>query len=222
MSKKTRKEKQQEQVELSSIESKSQSQNNNSSNIDIRTIFWVIIGLTASVFIPSLWNEFVLWDDPEYVYENPFFKDFSFAKVFSFDTFYMGNYHPLTILWLYWESLFFSNGDPNIYNGFQPFWFHLNNLILHVANTALVFFVVKEFLGANSWRIAAIAAILFGIHPMHVESVAWVTEIKDVLYGIFFLGSMLAYVRYQNSNNRKYIVIALILFTSLFYLKRKV
>ncbi|MBL4651974.1 MAG: tetratricopeptide repeat protein [Flavobacteriales bacterium] len=154
----------------------------------------------------------MLWDDPEYAFNNPFFKDFSFATVFSTDTFYMGNYHPLTILWLYWESLLFSGGDPAVYNGFQPFWFHLNNLLFHVANTALVFYIIKEFLGDKKWQIAAITAVLFGIHPMHVESVAWVSEIKDVLYGFFYLAALLAYVRYQNTGDKKMIGAALVFF----------
>ena len=214
MAKKTRKEKQQEQhqPEVNTVQKNVTSNSSDSFSRNISIVLASILGLTFLAFLPSLWNDFVLWDDPEYVFQNPFFKDFSFATVFSMDTFYMGNYHPLTILWLYWESLFFSGGDPTINNGFEPFGFHLNNLLLHLANTALVFFIIKDFIGQKKWQIAAITAVLFGIHPMHVESVAWISEIKDVLYGFFYLAALLAYVRYQNTENKKYVVAAFILF----------
>ncbi|MBL4623936.1 MAG: tetratricopeptide repeat protein, partial [Flavobacteriales bacterium] len=214
MAKKTRKEKQlaQQRPEVEVAQEGATKSTSVDSGSNMTTIFWSILGITFLAFLPSLWNGFVLWDDPEYVFQNPFFKDFSFATVFSTDTYYMGNYHPLTILWLYWESLLFSGGDPNVYNGFQPFGFHLNNLLFHVANTALVFYILKEFLGKQKWQIAAITAVLFGIHPMHVESVAWVSEIKDVLYGFFYLAALLAYVRYQNTDNKKYIGTAFVFF----------
>src|ERR1035438_566572 len=61
----------------------------------------IILVITFIAFLPSLRNGFVLWDDPEYTFENPFLKDFSLSRIFSFSTFYMGNYHPLTLLWLH-------------------------------------------------------------------------------------------------------------------------
>lgn len=211
MAKKTRKQKQEEQqvTTQQTVEQKAIPQ---SFDKNVKTVFWSILGITFAVFVPSLFNEFVLWDDPEYVYNNPFFKDFSFATVFSTETFYMGNYHPLTILWLYWESLLFGSGGSEIYNGFQPFGFHLNNLLLHVLNTALVFYIIIEFLGKEKWQVAAISSILFGIHPMHVESVAWISEIKDVLYGAFFLGALYTYAKYLNSKDIKLVVIAFVFF----------
>ena len=102
MAKKTRKEKQQEQhqPEVITVQKNVTSNSSAAFSRNISIVLASILGLTFLAFLPSLWNDFVLWDDPEYVFQNPFFKDFSFATVFSMDTFYMGNYHPLTILWL--------------------------------------------------------------------------------------------------------------------------
>lgn len=183
-----------------------------SSRVNTLIPLFVILLITFIAFLPSLRNGFVLWDDPEYTFENPLLKNFSISKIFSFSTFYMGNYHPLTILWLHWEILLFPKGDPGLYNGLNPFWFHLNNFLLHVLNAALVFYVIYELLGKKSWKIAGITALLFGIHPMHVESVAWVSEIKDVLYGAFFLGALLTYIRYIKGRNIILLILTFILF----------
>jgi protein O-mannosyl-transferase len=183
-----------------------------SSGINTLVPLLVILVITFIAFLPALRNGFVLWDDPEYTFENPLLKNFSHSKIFSFSTFYMGNYHPLTLLWLHWEVLLFPKGDPALYHGLDPFWFHLNNLLLHVLNTALVFYLVHELFGKKSWKIAAVVALLFGVHPMHVESVAWVSEIKDVLYGAFFLGALLAYTRFVKTRNLSLLLLAFLLF----------
>ncbi|MEI7661045.1 MAG: tetratricopeptide repeat protein [Bacteroidota bacterium] len=172
----------------------------------------IIVAITLVAFLPTLRNGFVLWDDPEYTFENPLLKNFSFAKVFSFSTSYMGNYHPLTLLWFHWETLIFPMGNPNISGGFDPFWFHLNNLLLHLLNTVLVFCLVYELLDRKGWKAAAVTALFFGIHPMHVESVTWVSELKDVLYTAFFLGAAWCYVRYVRKKNVKYLLAAFLLF----------
>ena len=171
-----------------------------------------IILITLVVFLPALRNGFVFWDDPEYTYENPLLKDFSLGKVFSFSTSYMGNYHPLTLLWLHWETIVFPKGDLKIYNGFEPSWFHLNNLFLHLLNTLLVFYVVYELLDRKGWKAAAVTALFFGIHPMHVESVAWVSELKDVLYTAFWLGAAWLYIRYIRSKDIRLLAATFALF----------
>jgi tetratricopeptide (TPR) repeat protein len=172
----------------------------------------VILAITAVVFLPSLSNGFVFWDDHRYTYENPLLKDFSFVKIFSVSTSYMGNYHPLTLLWLHWETLLFPKGDANMYSGFDPFWFHLNNLFLHLLNTLLVFYVVYELLDRKEWKTAAVTALFFGIHPMHVESVAWISELKDVLYSAFFLGAAWLYIRYLRKKDFKLLAASFVLF----------
>jgi tetratricopeptide (TPR) repeat protein len=171
----------------------------------------ILLSVTLIAFLPALFNGFVLWDDPEYTYENPILKDFNYVKVFSSAS-YLSNYHPLTLLWLHWETILFPNGDPNLYNGFSPFWFHLNNLLLHLLNTILVFFVIYELLGRKDWKAAAITSLLFGIHPLHVESVAWVSELKDVLYTAFFLGSAWLYIRYLKTKKLRILAAAFALF----------
>lgn len=155
-----------------------------------------ILAVTSIVYIPALFNGFVLWDDHSYTWENPFLKNFSFPGVFSFTAYFQGNYHPLTLLWLHLEWLVFPAGNPGMYGGLNPFWFHANNIVLHVMNTALVFWLVYELLDKKDWKAAAVTALLFGIHPMHVESVAWVSELKDVLYSLFYLGAALVYIRF--------------------------
>jgi len=171
-----------------------------------------ILAITFVAFLPSLSNGFVFWDDPGYVYENQSLKEFNFFKVFSFGSYYMMNYHPLTLLWLHLEWLAFPKGDPSLYNGFNPFWFHLNNLLFHLLNTTLVFFVIYELINKKSWKTAGITALLFGIHPMHVESVAWISETKDVLYTAFLLGSAWFYLHYLKTIKFKLLVVSFGLF----------
>jgi protein O-mannosyl-transferase len=183
-----------------------------SSQINLLIPLVIILVITIIAFLPVFRNGFVLWDDPEYTFENPLLKNFSFSKIFSFSTFYMGNYHPLTLLWLHWETLIFPKEGTGYYHGLNPLWFHLNNLLLHVLNTALVFYVISGWVGKKGWKIAGITALLFGIHPMHVESVAWVAEIKDVLYTAFFLSALLVYTLYLKKKNIALLVITFILF----------
>jgi tetratricopeptide (TPR) repeat protein len=172
----------------------------------------IILAATFIIFLPALGNGLILWDDHSYTYENPFLKNFNFREVFSFTTFYMGNYHPLTLLWLHLEWLVFPHGDPGTYAGVNAFWFHLNNLLLHLLNVVLVFYLVYELLDRKGWKTAVVTAALFAIHPMHVESVVWVSELKDVLYGAFFLGSALVYVRYVKTGKPLLLVVSFVLF----------
>ena len=99
----------------------------------------------------------------------------------------MGNYHPLTILLMSATYQLF---------GLSPDGFHSVNLLLHLLNTALVFFVIRNL--SRRDNIALVAALLFGIHPIHVESVAWAAELKDLLYTFFFLASYRVYLSYVN------------------------
>src|SRR5213594_1938347 len=103
----------------------------------------------------------------------------------AFTSFEAGNWQPLT-----WVSLAFDYG---LY-GLRPYGYHLTSVALHVANTLLVFLVLHRLTGAR-WRSAMVAA-LFGLHPMRVESVAWVAERKDVLSGLFCLLTLWAYAEH--------------------------
>jgi tetratricopeptide (TPR) repeat protein len=108
----------------------------------------------------------------------------------------IGNYNPLPILTFAIEKYFFSP-DP----AKAPFIFHFNNLWMHLACTAMVFLLLRKM--RLSLPAVFIGTLLFGIHPMRVESVAWVTERKDVLYGMFFLGALVTYTNYFQSSGGK-------------------
>jgi len=163
----------------------------------------IVIGLSLLAFLPVFTSDFIIWDDPEYTYENPLIKDFSYAKVFDMSTFHLGNYHPLTITWYYWESKLF---------GFNATAFHVNNLFLHLVNVLLVFLIVIRLSPKGNLFIPALTAGLFGVHPMHVESVAWISELKDVLYALFFLLAIWRYLVYIDKRNWHDLVIVLVCF----------
>jgi Flp pilus assembly protein TadD len=142
---------------------------------------------TLAAFWPVLHYDFVNCDDQAYVYENPALQaGLSWQGLaWAFTTGYAGNWHPLTwlshILDVQWFGL---NAGRH----------HLTSLVLHVANTLLLFLVLKRMTGAL-WRSACVAA-LFALHPLHVESVAWISERKDVLSAFFFFLTLWAYCRY--------------------------
>lgn len=143
--------------------------------------------LTLAVFFQVTGHEFLNYDDNLYVAENPHVRGGLTGENFAwaFTTFRAANWHPLT-----WISLQF---DASVF-GTQPMGFHLTNLLLHIANVLLLFLLLSRVTG-HVWR-SAFAAALFAIHPLHVESVAWVAERKDVLSTLFWLLTMLAYVQY--------------------------
>ena len=149
-----------------------------------------VVFIVFLVFFPSLQNGFVNWDDDRYLLENPDLAlPFISSVKAAFSSFYLGNYHPLTMLSYALEHYFF---------GMDPFVYHLTNLFLHAlaSLTALVFF--RSLLG-NRWVAWLWAAALFALHPLRVESVAWVSERKDVLCALFFIMALGAYVRHIKS-----------------------
>jgi hypothetical protein len=138
----------------------------------------------ATVYLPALQGGFINWDDPDYVTANPHIRTLGWSTVtWALTTFTAANWHPLT-----WLSL----AVDHRLHGLDPAGYHLTNAALHVANSVLVLLVLRGLTGAL-WRSAAVAA-LFGLHPLHVESVAWVAERKDVLCAFFWLLAMAAYV----------------------------
>lgn len=146
-----------------------------------------VLVLTIIFFIPSLDNHFVNWDDEVNLLENPYMEAFDWYNIKGiFTSTVIGNYNPLPIFTLAIENALFGMEDAFIY--------HLDNLILHLI---CVFFVYRIGfqLGLNIWG-SALLALLFGFHPMRVESVAWVTERKDVLFGVFYLAACYNYLKY--------------------------
>ncbi len=154
-----------------------------------RTATLICLGLgliTLSLYAPSLRQGFLPYDDQQYVTENLQVQAGLTWRglVWAFG-YHAGNWHPLT-----WLSHML---DCQLY-GLKPAGHHLTNVLLHVANTILLFLLFNRMTGAT-WRSATVA-FLFAWHPLHVESVAWVAERKDVLSACFWLLTLLCYVRY--------------------------
>ncbi len=162
---------------------------------------------TVTAFSPAFRNDFVNFDDPLYVTENRFVLGGLTTEGvrYAFTTNDMANWHPLTWLSLQLDAQLFS---------LQAWGFHLTNVVLHLANTLLLFWVLRR-MTASVWRSAAVAA-LFAVHPLHVESVAWVTERKDVLSTFFALLCLLAYAGYASRPTRaQHLLVLLLLLLSL-------
>ncbi len=134
--------------------------------------------VTLLLFARTAGHEFLLYDDNLYVTENARVQQgLTWSGVaWAFTTLHAGNWHPLT-----WLSHML---DVRLF-GLDPGPHHLVNVVLHAANTVLLYLILLRMTGAP-WRSAFVAA-LFAVHPLHVESVAWVAERKDVLSAFFFL-----------------------------------
>jgi tetratricopeptide (TPR) repeat protein len=146
--------------------------------------------VTLLVYLPVLHNGFVNYDDPDYITTNPHVKaGLTWSGiVWAFQSTEASNWHPLT-----WIS---HMADCQLF-GLNPAGHHLTSLLFHTANTLLLFFLLNRLTGAL-WRSAFVAA-LFAWHPLHVESVAWASERKDVLSAFFWMLTLLAYERYARS-----------------------
>jgi tetratricopeptide (TPR) repeat protein len=155
------------------------------------------------VFLPSLRNGFINWDDQVYVLNNSSIKALTVANLRKiFTSYYVSNYQPLTLL------SFLVNYQVS---HLQPFGYHLTNFLLHLFNGLLVFGLVRLLRGRDAF--AFFVALLFSIHPLRAESVAWVAERKDVLYAFFYLGALVSYVFYlQRGLKARYLWIAFALF----------
>jgi hypothetical protein len=168
---------------------------------------------TLILYLPALRNEFVgVWDDNAYIVENAAIRSINptFFRWAFFD-FHASNWHPLT--WIS-HAVDYALWGPN------PLGHHLTNIILHAANTAIVVLltlklleIVKERTGQNTSTIfltdqtilivAGVTGLLFGFHPIHVESVAWVAERKDLLCALFFLLSVTMYTSFVRSERHE-------------------
>lgn len=168
--------------------------------------------ITFVVYLSSLHHEFVEWDDAQYVVENLHIRSINIAFIkWAFADFHAGNWHPLT--WI-------SHAIDYAIWGLNPLGHHLTNVILHAANTFVVVLLIigilnvlkeasikrrpSEFLHERMILITGgITGLLFGLHPLHVESVAWVAERKDLLCALFVLISVTLYTKYVNSINNE-------------------
>jgi tetratricopeptide (TPR) repeat protein len=168
--------------------------------------YFVLILSTFLVFRQVRNFEFVSYDDSDYVYENPHVLNGLTAggAIWAFTTGHAANWHPLT-----WLSLMLDC-QLSLPGGANPGWIHLVNLFLHLVNTLLLFAVLKKMTG-SLWPSAFVAAA-FAIHPMHVESVAWIAERKDVLSTFFLLLTLASYVGYVKRPSVYRYILSLVLF----------
>ena len=145
-----------------------------------------VIILTIIVFSGSIGNNFIEnSDDYAYILHNDCITDLSWNGIKTmFSSFYSSNYHPLTAL---------SNAIEYKLFGLDPKPYHINNLLLHLFNIILVFQLI--YLLTKRTEAALFVSLFFAIHPMHVESVSWIAERKDVLYSFFYLSALLLYVK---------------------------
>jgi len=161
-----------------------------------------ILAVTFILYLPSLKNGFTNWDDVLYVTQNPLLKSLNLEGLKAiWTTPVVSNYHPLTVMSL---ALNYQ------LSALEPLSYHLTNVLLHVINTGLVFGLIWMLTSGNKW-ISGFVALAFGIHPMHVESVAWVSERKDLLYTLFYVSAMMVYIRYIKTNQIKYLIWVIVL-----------
>ena len=154
--------------------------------------------LTFLCYLPALANGFIDWDDSPLLLRNPHYRGLGLDQLrWMFTTRLMGHWMPLN--WI-------SFGLDHVVWGMTPFGYHLTNLLLHAINAAVVYALASKLLllslpelSSDRMRVrlgALVAALTFSLHPLRVESVAWVTERRDVLSGLFFLLAIWAYLRY--------------------------
>jgi tetratricopeptide (TPR) repeat protein len=174
----------------------------------------VLPGIVAFVafaaFTPALGGEFTNWDDDLNFLNNPHYRGLGAAQLrWMWTSFFSGHYHPLT-----WMTL----GLDYAIWGMNPLGYHLTNLLLHAANAVLLYFVLAALLRLAGrpearWPAAA-AALLHAVHPLRVESVAWITERRDVLCGFFALICVLAYLKHAETAERRWLLLSVLAFAA--------
>ena len=146
------------------------------------------MALTVLAYLPALRNGFI-WDDDSWLMHNRTLEGVNGLYRLWFDLLALQQYYPITgtAFWIQYQLW-----------GFHPFGYHAVNVALHTLNVVLFWFVLRKLGLRGAW----FAAAVFAVHPIMVESVAWVTEIKNLLSTAFFLGSVLAYLNFENLERR--------------------
>ena len=184
----------------------------------------IISVLTAIAYSGVPQHVFLNWDDYDYILKNSYVKSLSIENLsWMFTNYSMGNWHPLTWLSLALNYEIWGN---------NPLPFKITSIVIHILNSFLVYLLSCKILilvrdnfhkGDNNWlspvsdrSLAAagvFAAVLFGVHPLHVESVSWISERKDLLYSFFYMLSIYYYIRFRETNdNSKYIILSVLMF----------
>src|SRR5438093_7080297 len=164
-------------------------------------VSFVLAAVTLAIYSPVLGFDFVEFDDDRYVAANPMVqRGLSFEGVlWAFTGFHVSNWHPVA-----WLSHMLDCTLFHLAAGGH----HFTNLLFHTANVVLLFLLLKRMTG-GLWKPAMVAA-LFGWHPLHVESVAWISERKDVLSTFFLMLTLWAYISYvQKPGCRRYLIVLL-------------
>jgi tetratricopeptide (TPR) repeat protein len=177
---------------------------------------------TILVYLPVLQNDFVHWDDDYYIYKNPDIRSLGLKSLkWMLTAFHASNWHPIT--WL-------SHSIDYAVWGLDPMGHHLTNILIHGINTFLVVVLTVLLMRAGNGKkitkgVLLVSGIftgmLFGLHPIHVESVVWASERKDVLCAFFFFLSILAYIRYTSALKRKAVLYVICLLSFMLSLMSK-
>lgn len=151
-----------------------------------------LVVFTALVMSPGIHGEFLNWDDLTYVISNPLIHEFSLSSIkeIFLTPEFLGNYHPVTMIFYATEYAFF---------GANPMGYHIIAIMIHLLNTFLIFQLIRQI--NNQVWIAFFTAFIFGIHPGHVESVVWISEAKGLLYVLFFVLGLYSYERSKKSDS---------------------
>jgi tetratricopeptide (TPR) repeat protein len=161
----------------------------------------LLLTVTVIAYSPVLKNDFINFDDSKLIYGNPVVNEgnaVTWERIWNYLHF-TPHHKPLVVL--FWNLEYRAVGK-------EAFLFHLNNLLLHLLNTLLLFFIIRRInrdfciKEQYSGLVAFLIAFFFAVHPLHVESVAWATERKDMLYTFFFFSSLLAYQEYARKEGR--------------------
>jgi len=177
---------------------------------------YILLGLAIVIFICfhyTLGNQFTNWDDDFYVTNDPYIKGLNWEnlKVIFTKDITKNNYHPLCMLSL---ALNYQFSQLN------PMGYYLTNILIHIINALLLFhFVVQlakqlKLAESSGLFMGLLCGLWFGIHPMHVESVAWIAERKDVLYALFYIWGMTTYLKFMDGKGQKWFWITFILFVA--------
>jgi protein O-mannosyl-transferase len=165
-----------------------------------RLMFFSVLVITAIIFSGSLKLDWTNWDDNLLVYQNSVVREAEFKDIFTKPAEY-NTFNPLAIFSFALEWKIVQD---------KPFLYHFDNFILHLLSTALIWFLFRR-LGLSVW-FSFFGSLLCSIHPMRVESVAWISERKDMLLGLFYVSAILAYIRYIVSGKNSYLFLTFALF----------
>ncbi len=166
--------------------------------INNQTVLAILAILVGFAYM-KIWQNGIVWDDNQYIFKNDVVKNFDWKGIFS--TYQMGNYHPITMLSL---AIDYAVAHE------QTWIYHFENLLFHILNSFLIFRLLKRLNQTD--LVALMVVVLFAIHPLHVESVAWKAERKDVLFTFFLLISFLQYLSFDKTKSTKYYIFSIICF----------